>query len=77
VPGVAPFAADFLLDTARAAYLLVRNDIRTRYPNIRFILSHAGGFVPYAAHRMAIAIRVRGAVRRRALRVVARAMRAG
>jgi predicted TIM-barrel fold metal-dependent hydrolase len=56
VPGVAPFAADFLLDTTRAAYLLVRNGIRTRYPNIRFILSHAGGFVPYAAHRMALAI---------------------
>lgn len=56
VPGIAPFAADFLLDTTRAAYLLVRNGIRTRYPNIRFILSHAGGFVPYASHRMALAI---------------------
>jgi 6-methylsalicylate decarboxylase len=56
VPGVPPFAADFLLDTTRAAYLLVRNGIRTRYPNIRFILSHAGGFVPYASHRMAVAI---------------------
>ncbi len=56
LPGVAPFAADFLLDTTRAAYLLVRNGVRTRYPNIRFILSHAGGFVPYASHRMAVAI---------------------
>lgn len=56
VPGVAPFAADFLLDTTRAAYLLVRNRIRSRYRNIRFILSHAGGFVPYASHRMALAI---------------------
>jgi 6-methylsalicylate decarboxylase len=56
VPGVAPFAADFLLDTTRAAYLLVRNGIRTRYPNIKFILSHAGGFVPYASHRMAVCI---------------------
>jgi predicted TIM-barrel fold metal-dependent hydrolase len=56
VAGVPPFAADFLLDTTRAAYLLVRNGIRTRYPNIRFILSHAGGFVPYASHRMAVAI---------------------
>ena len=56
VPGVPPFATDFLLDTTRAAYLLVRNGIRTRYPNIRFILSHAGGFVPYASHRMAVAI---------------------
>jgi predicted TIM-barrel fold metal-dependent hydrolase len=56
VPGIAPFAADFLLDTTRAAYLLVRNGIRRKYPNIRFILSHAGGFVPYASHRMAVAI---------------------
>ena len=44
------------LDTTRAAYLLVRNGIRRKYPNIRFILSHAGGFVPYASHRMAVAI---------------------
>ncbi|BBX48644.1 amidohydrolase family protein [Mycobacterium cookii] len=56
VPGVPPFATDFLLDTTRAAYLLVRNGIRSRYPDIRFILSHAGGFVPYASHRMAVAI---------------------
>ncbi len=56
VTGVPPFAADFLLDTTRAAYLLVRNGIRTHYPNIRFILSHAGGFVPYASQRMAVAI---------------------
>jgi predicted TIM-barrel fold metal-dependent hydrolase len=56
VDGVAPFAADFLLDTTRAAYLLVRNGIRRKYPNIRFLLSHAGGFVPYASHRMAVAI---------------------
>jgi predicted TIM-barrel fold metal-dependent hydrolase len=55
-PGVAPFAADFLLDTTRAAYLLVRNGVRRKYPNIKFILSHAGGFVPYASHRMAVAI---------------------
>ena len=56
VPGVTQWATDFLLDTTRAAYLLVRNGIRQRYPNIRFILSHAGGFVPYASHRMAMAI---------------------
>lgn len=56
VPGIPPFAADFLLDTTRAAYLLVRNGIRRQYPNIKFILSHAGGFVPYASHRMAVAI---------------------
>ena len=56
VDGVPPFAADFLLDTTRAAYLLVRNEICRKYPNIKFILSYAGGFVPYASHRMAVAI---------------------
>ncbi len=56
VDGVPAFAADFLLDTTRAAYLLVRNGICRSYPNIKFILSHAGGFVPYASHRMAVAI---------------------
>src|SRR6201996_2252533 len=56
VEGVLPFAADFLLDTTRAAYLLVRNEVRRKYPNIKFILSHAGGFVPYASHRMAVGI---------------------
>jgi pimeloyl-ACP methyl ester carboxylesterase len=56
VPGIPPFAADFLLDTTRSAYLLVCNGIRSNYPNIRFILSHAGGFVPYASHRMAVTI---------------------
>lgn len=56
VDGIPPFATDFLLDTARAAYLLVRNGIRRKYPRIKFILSHAGGFVPYAADRLAITI---------------------
>ncbi len=56
LPGIVPFAVDFLLDTTRAAYLLVRNGIPTRYPSIRFILSHGGGFVPYASHRMAITL---------------------
>ncbi len=56
VPGIPPCAADFLVDTTRAAYLLVRNGIRRRNPNIGFNLSHAGGFVPYASHRMAVSI---------------------
>ena len=54
--GIPPFAADFLLDTTRAAFTLVRHDVPGRFPNIRFILAHAGGFVPYAAHRLAVAV---------------------
>lgn len=53
VPGVPPFSADFLLDTTRAALNLVRNGVVVRRPGLRMILSHAGGFVPYAAHRIA------------------------
>ena len=50
---VRPSAVDFLLDTTRAALSLVFNEAPRRFPNIRMILSHAGGFVPYAAHRVA------------------------
>ena len=42
--------------TTRAAYLLVRNEVVAQYPAIRFVLSHAGGFLPYAADRMALVI---------------------
>ncbi|WP_042366467.1 amidohydrolase family protein [Streptacidiphilus neutrinimicus] len=56
VPGLPPFAADFLLDTTRAAASLVLHGVPRRYPNLRIILSHAGGFLPYAAHRIAAAL---------------------
>ncbi|GAA2629005.1 amidohydrolase family protein [Actinomadura fulvescens] len=54
--GIPPFAADFLLDTTRAAYGLVRHDVPRRFPGIRFVLAHAGGFLPYAAHRLAVSL---------------------
>lgn len=44
---------DYPFDTTRAAVQLVLNGVLTRYPAIRFILSHAGGFLPYASHRFA------------------------
>ncbi|MFJ8158139.1 amidohydrolase family protein [Streptomyces sp. NPDC094468] len=56
VPGLPPYAADFLLDTTRAAMNLVLSGTTTRHPGIRFILSHGGGFLPYAAHRIALAL---------------------
>ena len=51
--GIPTFAVDFLLDTTRAAANLVLHDVPARFPHIRFILSHAGGFMPYASHRIA------------------------
>jgi predicted TIM-barrel fold metal-dependent hydrolase len=53
VPGLAPPVVDFLLDTTRAAVNLVLRGAASRFPNVRMILSHAGGFLPYAAHRIA------------------------
>ena len=53
VPGIPAFAADFLLDTTRAAINLARRGVLERYPDLKIVLSHAGGFVPFAAERIA------------------------
>ncbi len=56
VPGMPPFAADFLLDTTRAAFRLVQAGVPRRHPRLKIILSHAGGFVPYASHRLMVTL---------------------
>lgn len=43
---------DYPFDTTRTA-VLVLNGVEARNPRVKIILSHAGGFVPYAAHRFA------------------------
>lgn len=53
VPGVPVFAADFLLDTTRAALNMIRHGILRRYPRMKVILAHGGGVLPYAVHRIA------------------------
>jgi predicted TIM-barrel fold metal-dependent hydrolase len=53
IDGVPPFAADFLLDTTRAAIKLVTSGTFARCPKLQIILSHAGGFLPYASYRVA------------------------
>ena len=55
VPGIPAFVADFLLDTTRAAVSLARSGTLERHPDLKIILSHAGGFVPYAAFRLSAA----------------------
>ena len=60
VPGLPPYAADFLLDTVRAALNLARRGILGRYPRIRFILAHGGGFLPFASGRLAPSASERG-----------------
>ncbi|MFB7873711.1 amidohydrolase family protein [Nocardia sp. NPDC056064] len=56
VPGVPTFAADFLLDTTRTALSLILTDSMATYSDIKFILAHAGGFVPYIAYRIMLAM---------------------
>jgi predicted TIM-barrel fold metal-dependent hydrolase len=42
---------DYPFDTTRTAVQLVLSGVVARAPRVKIILSHAGGFVPYAAHR--------------------------
>jgi predicted TIM-barrel fold metal-dependent hydrolase len=51
--GLAGPLVDYPFDTTRTAVQLVLNGIVDRYVEARIILSHAGGFVPYASHRFA------------------------
>lgn len=51
LPGTPAPLADYVSDTTRTALNLVLNGVMSRYPNVRVILSHGGGFLPYAAYR--------------------------
>lgn len=43
---------DVCFDTTRTAFSLIINGITKKYPDIRFILAHAGGATPYLAGRI-------------------------
>lgn len=51
LPGLPAPVADYPLDTTRAAFSLVRSGAMSRLRNLNIILSHAGGLVPFLAHR--------------------------
>jgi len=44
---------DYPFDTTRTAVNMVRSGVTSRYPNVKVILCHGGGFLPYAAYRFA------------------------
>jgi predicted TIM-barrel fold metal-dependent hydrolase len=48
------FMMEYLVDTTRAVVNLVFSGAVERFPRIRFVLAHAGGFVPYIAWRLSI-----------------------
>ena len=51
VPG---FASEFTFDTSRAILNLVWSGTAERYPNVRWIFSHAGGTAPFLAWRWSL-----------------------
>lgn len=62
VPGIPAFVADFLNDTVRSAINLAKNGCLERYQDLKIILSHGGGYVPYAAERLAYACSQDGSI---------------
>jgi predicted TIM-barrel fold metal-dependent hydrolase len=51
VPGA---VAEFVFDTTRTALDLIYSGRMERYPNVKFILPHAGGTIPFLAFRLDI-----------------------
>ncbi|OAI48774.1 hypothetical protein AYO45_04115 [Gammaproteobacteria bacterium SCGC AG-212-F23] len=51
---LAPSMVEFLADTTRTVTELVYSGFLEKYPDIKFILSHGGGTIPYAASRLAM-----------------------
>jgi predicted TIM-barrel fold metal-dependent hydrolase len=49
------FMIEYVFDTTRAAVNLLFSGALERFPHVRFILSHAGGALPYVAWRLSVA----------------------
>ncbi len=49
-----PFLIEFVFDTTRALTNLIYSGTLERCPDIRFIVAHAGGTVPYLAYRISL-----------------------
>jgi predicted TIM-barrel fold metal-dependent hydrolase len=58
--GINVAVVDFPSDTTRTAVHLAVSGVLNRYQRVRIILSHAGGFLPYAAQRFATAVPMLG-----------------
>jgi predicted TIM-barrel fold metal-dependent hydrolase len=50
--GAPNFLLEFVFDTSRAVMNLAVNGALRRYPNIRWILAHAGGTIPFLEYRI-------------------------
>lgn len=53
IPGLPGPLVDYPMDTTRTALHMVTNGVMRTCKHLKVILSHAGGFIPYAAYRFA------------------------
>jgi predicted TIM-barrel fold metal-dependent hydrolase len=51
--GAPPFVVEYVFDTTRAIVNLIHSGTVARCPDIRFIIAHGGGAVPFLAQRIA------------------------
>jgi predicted TIM-barrel fold metal-dependent hydrolase len=58
-----PFVVEYVFDTTRAVVNLIHSGTVNRCPDIRFIIAHGGGTVPFLAQRIAMMEGHRGAKR--------------
>ena len=56
-----PFVVEYVFDTTRAIVNLIYTDTLKRCPDMRFIVAHCGGTVPFLAQRIAMMEGHRGA----------------
>ena len=52
--GIPAPLVDYPFDSTRNAVHMVKNGVMDKYPSVKIILSHAGGFLPFAAMRFAL-----------------------
>lgn len=45
---------DVCFETTRTTFSMIVNGVTKKYPDVRFILAHAGGTVPYTAARLSV-----------------------
>ena len=64
---VPPSFFEFMFDTTRTVADLIGRDIPGRFPDITFIIAHAGGTAPYLAWKMSLTVRISGSDGNRAV----------
>ncbi len=54
LPGIGPSTIEFVTDTSRAVTHILFSGVATKYPDIRWIFSHAGGTLPLLTARLEV-----------------------